>query len=236
MGLTARAILLVEQPMNHVFVDYESVHHVDLSLIGNKAVSLTLLLGAKQKVEGAVVEKLMAHASSVHLVRLGSSGKNALDFVLAYYVGRVAITDPTGFIHILSKDTGFDPLIEHLRSRNINARRHEDSTTLTFSEPSAVKAPVVAKVPAPAVAKPKAVAKPPATPTPKPAKDLHARFLALAKKNPKNLPKTREALAHHLNTMAGKEAKANEVGKLINRLAADGVLGIDEKDAITYNL
>jgi hypothetical protein len=36
---------------------------------------------------------------------------------------------PANF-HLTSKDTGYDPLIEHLRSRNIHAQRHNDFTTL----------------------------------------------------------------------------------------------------------
>ena len=120
--------------MNHVFVDYENVHEVDPAVIGARSVSLTLLLGARQtRLDAALVEKLMEHAASVQLVRLTTSGENALDFALAYYVGRAAAADPTGHFHIVSKDTGFDPLIEHLRSRHIDAHRHNDFTALTFS-------------------------------------------------------------------------------------------------------
>jgi hypothetical protein len=33
---------------HHVFVDFENIHQVDLSLIGRKPVSFTLLVGARQ--------------------------------------------------------------------------------------------------------------------------------------------------------------------------------------------
>ena len=59
----------------------------------------------------------------------------ALDFALAYYVGRAVMSDPTGHFHIVSKDTGFDPLIEHLRSRHIHAYRHNSFTTLASRPP-----------------------------------------------------------------------------------------------------
>jgi hypothetical protein len=76
-------------PVNHVFVDFENVHEIDLAVIGGKAVSFTLLVGPRQtKLDVSLVEKLFEHAVSVQLVRLTSSGKNALDFTLAYYVGR----------------------------------------------------------------------------------------------------------------------------------------------------
>src|SRR5258706_6824594 len=121
-------------PVNHVFVDFENVHEIDLAIIGAKAVSFTLLMGSRQtKLDASLVEKLLEHASSVQLVRLTSGGKNALDFVLAYHVGRAAAADPAGFFHIVSKDTGFDPLIEHLKSKHIRARRHDSFATLAFA-------------------------------------------------------------------------------------------------------
>jgi len=121
-------------PVNHVFVDFENIHEIDLAVIGNKTVHFTLLLGSRQtKLDVALVEKLLHHATTVELVRLTSSGKNALDFTLSYYVGRAVVADPTGYFHIISKDAGFDPLIEHLRSKHIRVRRHKDFTTLTFS-------------------------------------------------------------------------------------------------------
>lgn len=113
-------------PINYIFVDFENVPQIEVSLLGRKAMAFTLFLGPKCKMDGAVVEKLMLHADSVQLVRLGTAGNNALDFVLSYYVGRAAASDPGGVFHIVSKDTGFDPLVAHLKSRNLQARRHND--------------------------------------------------------------------------------------------------------------
>lgn len=121
-------------PVNYVFVDYENVPDVDLSMIGEKTVYLTLLLGVRQTKLGTdLVEKLMAYAASVQLVRLESAKKNALDFTLAYYLGRAMQADPNAYFHVISKDTGFDPLIEHLQKRQLRVKRHPDCKTLTFS-------------------------------------------------------------------------------------------------------
>jgi hypothetical protein len=127
---------ILAPPMNHVFVDFENVHQVDLTLIGAKSVSFTLMVGAKQtKLDSDLLEKLMAHSSSVKLVKLKSSGKNALDFALAYYLGRAALADPTGYFHVISKDGGFDPLVEHLRARHVHVYRHASCSDLTFNWP-----------------------------------------------------------------------------------------------------
>ena len=59
----------------------------------------------------------------VQWVTISGAGRNALDFHIAYYLGALATVDPAGFFHIISKDTGFDPLIRHLRSRKISISR-----------------------------------------------------------------------------------------------------------------
>src|SRR5438477_9405351 len=158
VALTPPAVITaLPHPVNHVFVDFENVHEIDLAVIGSKAVSFTLLVGPRQpKLDVSLVEKLFEHAVAVQLVRLTSAGKNALDFTLAYYVGRAVAADPTGFFHIVSKDAGYDPLIEHLRSKHIRARRHDDFTTLTFSWPAKPPTPTSR----PAVPKPKPESKP----------------------------------------------------------------------------
>ena len=146
-------------PVNHVFVDYENVHEVDPTLIGSKTVHLTLLLGPrKTKFDATVVEKLLQYAANVEFVRLKSSGRNAVDFALAYYLGRAVLADPGGYFHIVAKDGGYDPLVEHLRSKHIRIRRHKDFTTLTLS--AVTKSPaapaLVATPAAKLTAKPKA--------------------------------------------------------------------------------
>src|SRR5690349_3862760 len=123
--------------VNHVFVDFENVHEVALDIIGSKAVTFTLLLGSRQtKLDVAIVEQLLEHAASVQLVRLTSAGRNALDFTLAYYVGRAVAADPGGSFHVISKDAGYDGLIEHLRSKHIHARRHDDFASFKAPGPS----------------------------------------------------------------------------------------------------
>lgn len=56
-------------------------------------------------------------------VRISGHGPNALDFHIAFYIGQLSAADPKGFFHVISKDTGFDPLIQHLKARKIFAGR-----------------------------------------------------------------------------------------------------------------
>ena len=223
-------------PVNHVFVDYENVHDVDPALIGAKSVSLTLLLGARQtKLDAALVEKLMEHAATVQLVRLTSSGRNALDFALAYYVGRAVMSDPTGHFHIVSGDTGFDPLIEHLRSRHIHARRHANFAPLTTPPPAPAQAPVRAPVRAPAPTPVRAPALAPPTPRFSPHDPVFSRIVDHLRKQASNRPKRKKTLIRNLLAFCGSTVAEPEVLDMVESLRRAGSLSIDDKDAVTYH-
>ena len=205
-------------PMNHVFLDFENVQQIDVSMIGAKSVNFTLLLGAKQtKLDAGLVEKLMEHAASVHLVRLASSGKNALDFALAYYVGRAVSAAPGAFIHIVSKDTGFDPLVEHLRSRHIHAHRHDSFATLTFS--GTARAATVAPKAEPAA-----------------QEEPLNRILEHLRKNVANRPKKKKTLLSHLKSQLGKNATDADAAGLLEKLQQAGHVRIGDKEVVTYQV
>ncbi len=124
-------------PINHIFVDYENVHGIDPAVIGSKtSTSYYCSAPKRQSSTPRWSKRLLQHAANVEMVRLKSSGRNALDFALAYYLGRAVLADPCGYFHIVSKDAGYDPLIEHLRSKHIHVRRHDSFATLTFSSPA----------------------------------------------------------------------------------------------------
>ncbi len=236
--------------MNHVFLDFENVHQVDLSLIGAKSVSFTLMVGAKQtKLDSDLVEKLMVHSSSVQLVKLKSSGQNALDFALAYYLGRAALADPTAYFHIVSKDGGFDPLIDHLRARHIQVHRHTSCAELTFTWPGK-KAPVSESIMEKIVAK-KVATKKVAVKTV--AKKVAAQAGATKKvsalsahaayervwddfvKNSSNLPTRRKSLQSKIGHLIGADAGGGEVANVIKRLDNAGMLKFDENDRPIYS-
>lgn len=205
-------------PPHHVFVDFENVHQIDTSILEYKAVCLTILLGSKQtKLDASLVENLMTHAASVKLIRLASTGKNALDFTLAYYIGRAVSSNPGGYFHIISKDSGFDPLVEHLRSRNIHAHRHQSFAFLNLSHP------------------PKAAAEKAIADTEAPDEPL-SKVLDQLKKNNTNRPKKKKTLLSHLKSHLGKDASDTDAERVLKKLQNAGRVRIDGKDVVTYNL
>jgi hypothetical protein len=224
-------------PLNHVFVDFENVQEIDLAVIGNKAVSFTLLVGPRQtKLDVGLVEKLFEHAASVQLVRLASSGRNALDFILTYYVGRAVAFDPTGRFHIISKDTGFDRLIEHLLSKRIDARRHNSFATIFPAAPAppialAMGSARTARVVA---AKPKPRLKP-RTPS-SVLNEQTVRVLEHLGKPSATHPRNKKKLVSYLVAYFGHKITEAEALKLIDHLCLAGHIAIGEKDAVSYQL
>lgn len=226
-------------PTNHVFVDFENVQEIDPAVFGHKSVSFTLLLGpAQKKLDAALVEQLLNHAGTVELVRLAEPGRNALDFALAFYLGRAVQTDPLGFFHIVSHDKGYDPLIEHLRRRHIRVRRHDDFSALRFDGdgklpvPQAKPAPTPAPVPPPVPAK-IAVPQPTAT-VAHPLGDQARLLLEYLRRNAKNRPGKEATLIRHTRSFFGDKITESDAKALIAELRAAKILIIDPKGKLDY--
>jgi hypothetical protein len=72
--------------------------------------------------------------TNAEYVLLESGGANALDFHIAYYIGVLSAQDPAARFHIISKDTGFDPLIRHLKLRGVIAQRLPSISAIASAE------------------------------------------------------------------------------------------------------
>jgi PIN domain len=107
-----------------VLIDYENVQPTELSLLRGDRFKVKLFLGPNQaKIPVALAAALHALGPNAEYVLLESRGSNALDFHIAYYIGVLSGQEPAAQFHIISKDTGFDPLIKHLKLRGVIAQR-----------------------------------------------------------------------------------------------------------------
>lgn len=112
---------------NYVLIDFENVQPKNLSILAAHPFKVFVFIGANQtKVPRHVVVAMQALGDRAKYVEIDGSGPNALDFHIAYYIGELAAADPTGSFHIISKDTGFDPLIRHLKGKKMRVRRESD--------------------------------------------------------------------------------------------------------------
>jgi len=105
---------------NFVLIDMENVRPENLGLLTGGQFKVKVFAGSQQKnVSIDMAQALQPFGAEAEYVRIEGHGKNALDFHIAYYIGRLAAESPGAFFHIISKDAGFDPLIRHLKSKKI---------------------------------------------------------------------------------------------------------------------
>jgi hypothetical protein len=109
---------------NYVLIDYESVQPEDLLALRHEHFRVIVFVGAHQnKVAYGMAAALQQMGPNAQYVKISGTGPNALDFHIAFYVGRLAEREPEAYFHIVSKDAGFDPLIVHLKAQKLRALR-----------------------------------------------------------------------------------------------------------------
>jgi len=117
---------------NYILIDYENVQQLSVfSILEQENFKVIIFVGANQtKIATDIVIPLQRLGSNVSYIQIASSGPNALDFHIAYYIGQLSAAEPNAYFHIISKDTGFDPLISHLKTNQILAYRSHDISNI----------------------------------------------------------------------------------------------------------
>jgi hypothetical protein len=109
---------------NYVLIDFENVQPDSLEQLDHDYFKLLVFVGASQgNVPYDLAASLQRFGDRVEYIKISGKGSNALDFHIAYYIGRLAAADASAYFHIISKDTGYDPLVRHLRKKKIFAGR-----------------------------------------------------------------------------------------------------------------
>lgn len=104
---------------SYIYVDFENLNNLkELKQVSGKYI---FFIGTKQtKLNSDLV--ISSNDKNVDWIKISGNGKNALDFHIAYYLAKFD-TDKEINHFILSKDTGFDPLIKHLTNKGISVKR-----------------------------------------------------------------------------------------------------------------
>ncbi len=115
---------------HHVLVDYENVQPKNLAALkGDQrdcGFQIIVFVGANQtRLPRDLVLEMQSFGSDAQYIEITGSGKNALDFHIAYYLGKLAKSGSDDQFHVVSKDTGFDPLIRHLKENGIQVARRK---------------------------------------------------------------------------------------------------------------
>src|SRR4051812_9858924 len=239
----------------HILIDLENVKPAaaDLKLIRGANYRVLIFHGPHQnKFDAAIVKVLQPLGDQIEYIQCERAGKNALDFHIAFYLGRMipslkvatAPAEKNASFFIVSKDSGFDVLLGHIRGLGYGAQRV--TTVREALGLDKVKAANVAITPEPAAkratpkkaaaAKPGASAKKKPAPKPQPAKPKApraapeqqnvtpwSRVIEHLRDHPNNRPGNSKTLERHLATLLGKETSFELVKDLIARLQHEGI-------------
>ena len=127
---------------NFVLIDYENVQPEAMSALVEEHFNVIVFVGANQaKVSFDVASALQQLGDRAQYIKISGNGSNALDFHIAFYIGELASRHPNAFFHIVSKDTGFDPLIQHLKTRKILASRSKSVVDIPIVKAASSKSP-----------------------------------------------------------------------------------------------
>jgi hypothetical protein len=114
-------------PTNYVFIDFENVQPKNIEILKDHPFNILVFVGENQaRVPFEMANALQEFGSNAKYIKISGNGPNALDFHIACYIGQLSVQDKDGYFHIVSKDTGFDPLVKHLRSNKVKVNRVSD--------------------------------------------------------------------------------------------------------------
>ncbi|WP_129642673.1 PIN domain-containing protein [Peristeroidobacter agariperforans] len=106
-----------------LLIDLENVQKFHLSALPGDVRVLVFYGAAQTKLPDELVIQAQPLGTRLAWIRISGNGPNALDFHIAYYLGLELTHRPTSDCTVLSKDTGFDPLIRHLVELGHRCRR-----------------------------------------------------------------------------------------------------------------
>jgi len=104
-------------------VDFENIKISGLPALQNNQ-HVIIFTGASQKtIDLGLAIDSQKYAERVQWVQISGNGKNALDFHISFYLGMLLSKYPQSSFNVLSKDTGFDPLINHMNALGHKCKR-----------------------------------------------------------------------------------------------------------------
>jgi hypothetical protein len=106
-----------------LLIDYENIQKLDLSDVPDN-ILVRIFAGQSQKtIPIELVKQTQGFGHRLEWIKIEGEGRNALDFHIAFYLGKFQKEHKTASFIILSKDKGFDPLIKHINNLKGNCQR-----------------------------------------------------------------------------------------------------------------
>ena len=196
---------------NYVLIDYENVQPKNLAMIldggSDQNFQVRVFVGANQtKIPIELAKPMQRLGDKAEYITISGSGKNALDFHIAYYLGELAERDRDGYFHIIAKDTGYDQLIKHLKDKHIHAARHTDIAFIPFLSSQKDKSQDEQV-------------------------DSIVKNLTVSSKS---RPRKMKTLTNYIRSLFGNQLDAKQVAALIGKLEKQGYVVVDDKENVAY--
>jgi hypothetical protein len=188
-----------------LLVDFENVQQVELARLDD-SYRVTIFVGADQKsVPFDLVTRAQQLGSRVEWQKITGNGSNALDFFIAFHLGRVFDRTPRPECVVLSKDKGFEPLLKFLNANGMVCRRINSLAELHHK----------AAAPAPE------------------DQTLRRVVEVLGRLEKRGRPRKRKTLSQCISAMFQKKIHQEEVDHLISTMLANGLIS-EAHNTITY--
>ena len=176
---------------NIVLIDSENVKPESIEKLKREHFHVVVFVGTNQKrLDFAIVNAVHSLGSNGSYVPISGNGPNALDFHIAYYIGKLSAANPDAYFHIISKDKGFDPLIKHLKEQKIFCARSSSVSEIPLVK-SSDKLPPKER-----------------------AADFYEKRIASAKARPATVTSLQSAILSHFHKLLSPEEVANVVKAL----------------------
>jgi hypothetical protein len=116
---------------HYVLVDFENIQPEPeaWAFLNDARIKIIIFVNAKQKLSVDRVKALQPFGDRVDYIEMSGSGKNALDFMIAFYLGRIWSESAEAKFYVLSQDTGFDPLLKHLTAERPGSVKRVDDVS-----------------------------------------------------------------------------------------------------------
>ena len=208
---------------HYVLIDLENTQPEHLSALAGQNFKVLVFVGQNQsKLSFDLASTIQPLGKNAEYIKIQGSGPNALDFHIAFYIGQLSAENSDSHFHIISKDKGFDPLIKHLESKEIQAHRHKDISEIPLQKPAKAK-----REPAPGSK--------PARSAPQEERLQKIVEFLVSRGNAK--PRKLKTLSNSIDSLFSKSLGENELNALVADLVKRGVVIVSSnKTNVSYKL
>jgi hypothetical protein len=188
-----------------LLIDYENIQKVDLSGIPDD-IKIMIFVGQSQKnIPFDLVQQAQRFGDRVEWIKIDGQGSNALDFHVAFYLGRLQASHEKASFVILSKDKGFDPLVRHINNSKGDCQRINSLIELYGVGSNPPK-----------------------------EQNVKRTIELLSKIEKSKRPRKRSTLSQHVSSMFQKKLEDSEIEKIIDHLFIEKLVS-EAGTKLSYN-